>query len=168
MDSQNYSGCPDCGDNHGAIIINGAPWAVCRNCGTRWRISDTEAARLRPQDGILPHVAQTLRVVTPEPVTSRAVVNAVDPFAKITLPYSLIDAATKTGLRNAILAKIEAEAEHVHAVAKCERDGTREGDGTWHGSDPVVGLHEQIASLRHHWELLRSLDTGDGGDPIPF
>lgn len=73
--------------------------------------------------------------------------------------------------------EIERAAAHLAEVIRLEKSGTRDGDGFWHGSDPVApalsdlcNLYDQLEKYWSEWmKEYRGCDCAlVGGELVPF
>jgi len=75
-----------------------------------------------------------------------------------------------TGARLGRLEEMQEEAVNLIRIIELERSGIRDGDGSWHGSDPLGG---SVLRLSEIWENFKrdrkeSISTVEGVGPIPF
>ena len=75
-----------------------------------------------------------------------------------------------TGAQLERLEEMQEQGVNLIKIVELERSGIRDGDGSWHGSDPLGGTVLRLSEL---WQLFnrdreKPLETVEGEDPVPF
>ena len=75
-----------------------------------------------------------------------------------------------TGAQLGRLEEMQEEGVNLIRIIELERSGIRDGDGSWHGSDPLGGTVLRLSEL---WQLFnrdkdQPLEMVEGVGPVPF
>ena len=75
-----------------------------------------------------------------------------------------------TSAQLGLLKEMQEEGVDLIRIIELERSGIRDGDGSWHGSDPLSGTVLRLSEL---WQLFnrdrgKSVEMVEGVGPVPF
>ena len=75
-----------------------------------------------------------------------------------------------TGAQLERLEEMQEEGVNLIRIIELERSGIRDGDGSWHGSDPLGGTVLRLSEL---WQLFnhdreKPVETVEGVGPVPY
>ncbi len=75
-----------------------------------------------------------------------------------------------TGAQLGRLEEMQEEGVNLIRIIELERSGIRDGDGSWHGTDPLGGVVLRLSELWQNFKRDRkeSISTVEGVGPIPF
>ena len=75
-----------------------------------------------------------------------------------------------TGAQLGRLEEMQEEGVNLIRIIELERSGIRDGDGSWHGTDPLGGVVLRLSELWQKFKRDRkeSISTVEGVGPIPF
>ena len=74
-----------------------------------------------------------------------------------------------TGAQLGRLEEMQEEGVNLIRIIELERSGIRDGDGSWHGSDPLGGVVLRLSELWQFFNRDREepLETVEGVGPVP-